>query len=130
MLPKSGGRPCRDIEKLQDELKATAEEAASFSAEQTKDMALADWGLKLKTAEQNVRNLRKELKNTGGLSFVTRFTPNALLKDYEVYAKDWANILRQSKTDLEQYEKKFGKLRRNILIFNRRRRKFRTSFYC
>lgn len=93
-------------------------------------MALAEWGLKLKTAEQNVRDLRKELKNTGGLSLVTRLTPNALLKDYEVYAKDWANILRQSKTDLEQYEKKFGKLRRNIRIFNRRRRKFRTNFYC
>ena len=98
------------LKKLQNELKATAEEAASFSAEQTKDMALADWGLKLKTAEQNVRNLRKELKNTGGLSLVTRLTPNALLKDYEVYAKDWANILRQSKTDLEQYEKEIWKI--------------------
>ncbi len=98
------------LKKLQDELKATAEEAASFSAEQTKDMALAEWGLKLKTAEQNVHDLRKELKNTGGLSFVTRFTPNALLNDYEVYAKDWANILRQSKTDLEQYEKEIWKI--------------------
>ncbi len=98
------------LKKLQDELKATAEEAASFSAEQTKDMALAEWGLKLKTAEQNVRDLRKELKNTGGLSLVTRLTPNALLKDYEVYAKDWANILRQSKTDLEQYEKEIWKI--------------------
>lgn len=91
-------------------MKATAEEAASFSVEQTKDMALAEWGLKLKTAEQNVRDLRKELKNTGGLSLVTRLTPNALLKDYEVYAKDWANILRQSKTDLEQYEKEIWKI--------------------
>lgn len=98
------------LKKLQDELKATAEEAASFSAEQTKDMALAEWGLKLKTAEQNVRDLRKELKNTGGLSLVTRLTPNALLNDYEVYAKDWANILRQSKTDLEQYEKEIWKI--------------------
>ena len=98
------------LKKLQDELKATAEEAASFSVEQTKDMALAEWGLKLKTAEQNVRDLRKELKNTGGLSLVTRLTPNALLKDYEVYAKDWANILRQSKTDLEQYEKEIWKI--------------------
>lgn len=66
--------------------------------------------MKLKTAEQNVRDLRKELKNTGGLSLVTRLTPNALLKDYEVYAKDWANILRQSKTDLEQYEKEIWKI--------------------
>lgn len=93
------------LQKLQDELKATTEEAARFSAEQTKDMALAEWGLKLKTAEQNVKDLRAELKNTGGLSFTTRFTPNTLLKDYEIYAKDWADILRQSKIDLEQYEK-------------------------
>lgn len=93
------------LQKLQDELKATTEEAAKFSAEQTKDMVLAEWGLKLKTAEQNIKDLRAELKNTGGLSFTTRFTPNALLKDYEIYAKDWADILRQSKIDLEQYEK-------------------------
>lgn len=98
------------LQKLQDELKATTEEAAKFSAEQTKDMALAEWGLKLKTAEQNIKDLQAELKNTGGLSFTTRFTPNALLKDYEIYAKDWADILRQSKIDLEQYEKEIWAL--------------------
>lgn len=98
------------LKKLQDELKATAQEATKFSAEQTKDMALAEWGLKLKTAEQNIKDLRKELKNTGGLSFLTCFTPNALLEDYEVYAKDWANVLRQSKIDLERYEEEIWKL--------------------
>lgn len=76
------------LQKLQDELKATTEEAAKFSSEQSKDMALAEWGLKLKTAEQNIKDLRAELKNTGGLSFTTRFTPNTLLKDYEIYAKE------------------------------------------
>ena len=98
------------LQKLQDELKATTMEATKFSAEQTKDMALAEWGLKLKTAEQNIKDLRAELKNTGGLSFTTRFTPNALLKDYEIYAKDWADVLRQSKIDLEQYEKEIWAL--------------------
>lgn len=98
------------LQKLQDELKATTEEAAKFSAKQTKDMALAEWGLKLKTAEQNIKDLQAELKNTGGLSFTTRFTPNALLKDYEIYAKDWADVLRQSKIDLEQYEKEIWAL--------------------
>ncbi len=98
------------LKKLQDELKATAQEATKFSAEQNKDMVLAEWGLKLKTAEQNIKDLRKELKNTGGLSFTTRFTPNALLKDYEIYAKDWADVLRQSKIDLEQYEKEIWAL--------------------
>lgn len=98
------------LKKLQDELKATAQEATKFSAEQNKDMVLAEWGLKLKTAEQNIKDLRKKLKNTGGLSFTTRFTPNALLKDYEIYAKDWADVLRQSKIDLEQYEKEIWAL--------------------
>lgn len=98
------------LQKLQDELKATAEATAKFSAEQTKDMTMAEWGLKLKTAEQNIKDLRQELKNTGGLSFTTRFTPNALLKDYEIYAKDWADVLRQSKINLEQYEKEIWAL--------------------
>lgn len=98
------------LQKLKDELKATAEEAARFSAEQTKDMALAEWGLKLKTAEQNVRDLREELKNTGGLSLTTRFTPNAFLKDYEIYAKEAADILRQSKINLEQYQKQIWEI--------------------
>lgn len=98
------------LKKLQDELKATAQEATKYSAEQTKDMALAEWGLKLKTAEQNIKDLRKELKNTGGLSFTTRFTPNALLEDYEVYAKDLAKILKDSKYNLEEYEEEIWKL--------------------
>lgn len=98
------------LKKLQDELKATAQEATKFSAEQTKDMALAEWGLKLKTAEQNIKDLRKELKNTGGLSFTTRFTPNALLEDYEIYAKDLAKILKDSKYNLEEYEEEIWKL--------------------
>ena len=98
------------LQKLQDELKATTEEAAKFSSEQSKDMALAEWGLKLKTAEQNIKDLRAELKNTGGLSFTTRFTPNTLLKDYEIYAKETADILRQSKIDLEQYQKEIWEI--------------------
>ena len=98
------------LQKLQDELKATTEEAAKFSSEQSKDMALAEWGLKLKTAEQNIKDLRAELKNTGGLSFTTRFIPNTLLKDYEIYAKETADILRQSKIDLEQYQKEIWEI--------------------
>lgn len=98
------------LQKLQAELNATTEAAAKFSQEQSKDMALAEWGLKLKTAEQNVRDLREELKKTGGLSLTTRFTPNALLKDYEIYAKDTADILRQSKIDLEQYQKEIWEI--------------------
>ena len=93
------------LKKLQDELKATTEEAAKFSAEQQKDMSLAEWELKLKTAKQNIEDLTAEIKNTGGLSFRIRHSPKSLLKDYEIYAKEWAETLRQSKISLEQYEK-------------------------
>ena len=98
------------LQKLKDELKATAEEASKFSAQQTKDMAMAEWGLKLKTAEQNIKDLEAELKKTGGLSLTTRFAPNAFLKDYEIYAKETADILRQSKIDLEQYQKEIWEI--------------------
>lgn len=93
------------LKELQDELKATTEEAARFSAEQQKDMSLAEWGLKLKTAQQNINDLTEEIKNTGGLSWRVRYSPKSLLNDYEVYAREWAETLRQSKISLEQYEK-------------------------
>lgn len=98
------------LQKLKDELKATTEEASKFSAQQTKDMAMAEWGLKLKIAEQNIKDLEAELKRTGGLSFTTRFMPNTFLKDYEIYAKETADILRQSKIDLEQYQKQIWEI--------------------
>lgn len=98
------------LKELQDELKTTEQEAANVSAEQSKDMAVAEWSLKLKTAKQNIKDLREELQTTGGLSWSRRFSPNVLLEDYEIYAKDWANTLRQSKIDLEQYEKEIWKL--------------------
>lgn len=98
------------LHKLQDELKATTEEASKFSAQQTKDMAMAEWGLKLKIAEQNIKDLEAELKRTGGLSFTTRFMPNTFLKDYEIYAKETVDILRQSKIDLEQYQKQIWEI--------------------
>lgn len=98
------------LQKLKDELKATAEEASKFSAQQTKDMAMAEWGLKLKTAEQNIKDLEAELKKTGGLSFMTRFTPNSMLKDYDIYAKDIADKLRKSRIDLRQYQDEIWEL--------------------
>lgn len=98
------------LQKLQDELKATTEEATKFSSEQSNDIALAEWGLKLKIAEQNIKDLEAELKRTGGLSFTTRFMPNTFLKDYEIYAKETADILRQSKIDLEQYQKQIWEI--------------------
>lgn len=98
------------LQKLKDELKAIAEEASKFSAQQTKDMAMAEWGLKLKTAEQNIKDLEAELKRTGGLSFMTRFMPNSMLKDYDIYAKDIADKLRKSRIDLRQYQDEIWEL--------------------
>lgn len=98
------------LQKLKDELKATTEAVTKFSAEQTKDMAMAEWGLKLKTAEQNIRDLQNELKKTGGLSLSLRLSPNTFLKDYEIHAKETADILRQSKINLEQYQKQIWEI--------------------
>lgn len=68
------------LQKLQDELKATTEEAEKFSSEQSKDMALAEWGLKLKTAEQNIKDLRAELSSAvnKGIADVQTETQNQI----------------------------------------------------
>ncbi|MBQ8677306.1 MAG: hypothetical protein IJ529_02415, partial [Alphaproteobacteria bacterium] len=98
------------LKKLQDELKATAETAAHVSEQQKHDMAVAEWGLKYKTAKQNVEDLEKELKETGGLSWRIRYSPDAILEDYEIYAKDMSRVLRQSRIDIEQYQKEIWEI--------------------
>lgn len=85
-------------------------------------------GLKTQNSGTEYQGSASGVKNTGGLSFTTRFTPNTLLKDYEIYAKETADILRQSKIDLEQYQKKFGKLPLKILIFSHKQKKFKIKF--
>lgn len=98
------------LKRLQDELRGTAKESENLVKIQSRNEQLAEWGLKLKTAEENIKNLEDELKNTGGLPLMTRLTPNALLQEYEIYAKDWADILKQSKTDLSEYEREIWKI--------------------
>lgn len=98
------------LKKLQDELKATSESAAKMMSGNSQNEALAEWGYKLKVATQNVKDLNEEIKKTGGLSFIWRNAPNGLLKEYEVYAKDNAEILRQSKIDFTEYQKRVWEL--------------------
>ena len=81
-----------------------------MSEDMSKNEALADWGYKLKIAQKNVRDLTDEIKQTGGLSFVFRNTPNILLKEYEVFAKDNADVLKKSRIDFEEYQKRVWEL--------------------
>ncbi len=93
------------LEKLKQQMAETTKEASNLSSEQSKNQAIAEWSNKLNIATQNVKDLEKELKQTGGVSFFNRWAPDFLLSEYEVYAKDFAEILRDSKYNLDEYEK-------------------------
>ena len=98
------------LQKLKDQMAETTKETVRFSTAMEKNKAISDWSLKLKTAEKNAKDLREELKQTGGLSFMARNTPDFFLKEYEIYAKEEAEILRDSKINLEEYQKRIWEL--------------------
>lgn len=98
------------LQKLKDEMAATVQETDNLNDSMSKNQAIADWSYKLKTAEQNVRDLEKELKKTGGVSIWKRNAPDFMLEEYEVFANDLAEILSESKYNLEEYEREIWKL--------------------
>ena len=98
------------LQKLKDQMAETTKETVRFSTAMEKNKAISDWSLKLKIAEKNAKDLREELKQTGGLSFMARNTPDFFLKEYEIYAKEEAEILRDSKINLEEYQKRIWEL--------------------
>ena len=98
------------LQRLKDQMTKVTIETSNFMSNLEKDQAIAEWGNKLNTAESNIKDLREELKQTGGISFWKRLSPNFMLKDYDVFANDLAEILRQSKYNLEEYEREIWKL--------------------
>lgn len=98
------------LQKLKDELAETVKETTGLMNTMSKNQAIAEWSHKLKVAEQNVKDLQKELKNTGGISFFKRHAPNFMLDEYEIFANDLAEILSESKYNLDEYEKKIWEL--------------------
>lgn len=98
------------LQKLKEQMAETVKESEKFMTAQTQNQALAEWGHKLKTAEQNIKDLKEELSGTGGIPFWKRWSPNFMLDEYEVFANDLADILKQSKYNLEEYEKKIWEL--------------------
>lgn len=105
------------LAKLKEQMADTVQESTRFYNAMDKNKAVAEWSQKLQTAQKNIKALNAELKQTGGLSFWDRSTPDFFLKDYEVYAKDWADILRQSKIDLARYQKEILALTAEYLDF-------------
>ena len=98
------------LQKLKDQMAETVKETSTYMNTLSKNQAIAEWSHKLKIAEKNVKDLEKELKNTGGISFFKRHAPNFMLDEYEIFANDLAEILSESKYNLNEYEKKIWEL--------------------
>ena len=98
------------LQKLKDQMAETVKETSTYMNTLSKNQAIAEWSHKLKVAEKNVKDLEKELKNTGGISFFKRHAPNFMLDEYEIFANDLAEILSESKYNLDEYEKKIWEL--------------------
>ena len=98
------------LQKLKDQMAETVKETSTYMNTLSKNQAIAEWSHKLKIAEKNVKDLEKELKNTGGISFFKRYAPNFMLDEYEIFANDLAEILSESKYNLDEYEKKVWEL--------------------
>ncbi len=98
------------LQKLKDQMAETVKEITGLMNTMSKNQAIAEWSHKLKVAEKNVKDLENELKNTGGISFWKRHSPNFMLDEYEIFANDLAEILSESKYNLDEYEKKIWEL--------------------
>lgn len=98
------------LAKLKEQMAETVKETNNLVTAQSKNQAIAEWSYKLKVAEKNIKDLKEELKDTGGLSFFQRHAPNMFLKEYQIFANDLADILSQSKYNLEEYQKEVWRL--------------------
>ena len=98
------------LAKLKEQMAETVKETNNLVTAQSKNQAVAEWSYKLKVAEKNIKDLKEELKDTGGISFFQRHMPNMFLKEYEIFANDLADILSQSKYNLEEYEREVWNL--------------------
>lgn len=98
------------LQKLKDQMAETVKETSTYMNTLSKNQAIAEWSHKLKVAERNVKDLEEELKNTGGISFWQRNTPDFMLKEYQVFANELAEILSESKYNLDEYEKEIWEL--------------------
>lgn len=104
------------LQGLKDALKDTTEEINVLN-ETAKNEAIASWSKKLKDSEQNIKDLEKSLKNTGGVSLFQRLKPDLFKEDWEIMADDLRRILSESKIDLEQYQKEIWELAKDYPDF-------------
>ncbi len=98
------------LAKLKEQMAETVKETTNLVNAQTKNQAIAEWSYKLKVAEKNIRDLKEELKATGGLSMWDRYRPDFLMKEHEIFAKELAEILSESKYNLQEYEREIWNL--------------------
>ena len=98
------------LAKLKEQMAETVKETNNLVTAQSKNQAIAEWSYKLKVAEKNIKDLKQELKETGGLSMWDRYRPDFLMKEHEVFAKELAEILSESKYNLQEYEREIWNL--------------------
>lgn len=95
------------LNELKQSLEKTVQEVNNLN-EAGKNEAVATWSKALKDAEQNIKDLEKSLKNTGGVSLFQRVKPDFFKQEWEVMAGDLRRMLSESRIDLEQYQEEFG----------------------
>ncbi len=113
---RAGKQHAETLSELKQALENTAQEVESLN-EVSKNEAIASWSKKLKDAEQNIKDLEKSLKYSGGMPWYQRLKPDFFKKDWEIMADDLRRILSASKIDLEQYQERIWELAKDYPDF-------------
>lgn len=104
------------LNELKQSLEKTVQEVNNLN-EAGKNEAVATWSKALKDAEQNIKDLEKSLKNTGGVSLFQRVKPDFFKQEWEVMAGDLRRMLSESRIDLEQYQERVWELAKDYPDF-------------
>lgn len=104
------------LNELKQSLEKTVQEVNNLN-EAGKNEAVATWSKALKDAEQNIKDLEKSLKNTGGVSLFQRVKPDIFKQEWEIMAGDLRRMLSESRIDLEQYQERVWELAKDYPDF-------------
>lgn len=113
---RAGKQHAETLSELKRALENTVQEVQNLN-DVSKNEAIAGWSKKLKDAEQNIKDLEKSLKNTGGMSWFQRLKPDFFKEEWEIMADDLRKVLSASKIDLEQYQERIWELAKDYPDF-------------
>ena len=113
---RAGKQHAETLSELKKALENTVQEVENLN-DVSKNEAIASWSKKLKDAEQNIKDLERSLKYSGGMSWFQRLKPDFFKEEWEIMADDLRRILSESKIDLEQYQEKVWELAKDYPDF-------------